>query len=124
MGRAPDDRLEGGAAGRSPVRVSPHAGLRAGDAVRVRRGPGAGAAGRSLGADANRAGGRSEVKKGTVSATREKRAPVSQEVEEAGSPAKPLRIDRTEVYAGACSWAVNHFVKEGGFYPKLASSGA
>ena len=64
------------------------------------------------------------MKKGTVSATREKRAPVSQEVEEAGSPAKPLRIDRTEVYAGTCSWADTHFVKEGGFYPKLASSGA
>src|SRR3972149_1858896 len=54
----------------SPARVSAprwnhrlghraHGGLWAGDAVRVRRGPGAGAAGRSLGADANRAGGRS-----------------------------------------------------------------
>jgi len=58
------------------------------------------------------------VKKRTLSTTRVKRAPVSQEVEEAGSPAKPLRIDRTEVYAGTCSWADTHFVKEGGFYPK------
>ena len=58
------------------------------------------------------------MKKRTLSTTRVKRAPVSQEVEEAASPAKPLRIGRTEILAGTCSWADTHFVKEGGFYPQ------
>src|SRR3970040_1171453 len=100
MGRASADRLQGRAAGRSPVRVSPHAGLRAGDAGRVRRGPGAGAAGRSLAADANRAGGRSEVKERTVWTTREKRATGSREGGGGGPRARPAQpAPRLRYYA-------------------------
>ena len=64
------------------------------------------------------------MKKRTSPTTRQKRAPAALEVVDAGAPANPLRIGRAEVYAGTCSWADTHFVKEGGFYPKLASSGA
>lgn len=39
----------------------------------------------------------------------------------AGPPAKPLMIKRTQVYAGTCSWADTHFVKQGGFYPAEAA---
>lgn len=35
-----------------------------------------------------------------------------------GTWAKPLQMGRAAVYAGTCSWADAHFVKEGGFYPK------
>jgi len=31
--------------------------------------------------------------------------------------AEPLTIARAQVYAGTCSWADTHFVKQGGFYP-------
>ncbi|MDR5682455.1 MAG: DUF72 domain-containing protein [Armatimonadota bacterium] len=37
---------------------------------------------------------------------------------EPGPAARPLRIAGTEVYAGTCSWADPHFVKEGEFYPQ------
>jgi hypothetical protein len=32
--------------------------------------------------------------------------------------AEPLQVGRAAVYAGTCSWADAHFVKEGGFYPR------
>ncbi len=38
-----------------------------------------------------------------------------------GGWAEPLRIARAAVYAGTCSWADTHFVKQGGFYPKEAA---
>lgn len=37
---------------------------------------------------------------------------------EAAAWAEPLRVGRAAVYAGTCSWADAHFVREGGFYPR------
>ena len=51
-----------------------------------------------------------------------RRATVSQPAATPDVWAEPLRISRTAVYAGTCSWADTHFVKEGKFYPPEAAA--